>query len=155
MNAQLAELIQAVERGVPVLRATAVELDRMEREQERISANALSAAILRDPLMSLRVLRFLQSHRTRSQTADITTIAHALMMLGMARFFREFAALPILEDEPGLSADAAAVARAALSRSRLAALLAADHVGGMCQRLVVKVFEQHGEFSYLSAKSWK
>jgi hypothetical protein len=126
MDARLAELIESVEAGVPVLRATAETLVRMERDQDRVSASALSAAILRDPLMTLRVLRFLQSHRTRSQTADITTIAHALMMLGLARFFREFCALPILEDHPGLGPHASWCVRAAMSESRLAALLARD-----------------------------
>lgn len=129
MDARVTDLIESVEAGLPVLRATAVELERMERDEDRLSANALSAAILRDPLMTVRVLRYLQSHRTRSQTADITTIAHALMMLGLARFFREFAELPVLEDQPGLSEEASLYARAALSRSRLAALLARDWAG--------------------------
>jgi len=123
---QLAELLQPVEAGVPVLRATALELERLERDQDRISGNALSAAILRDPFMTLRVLRFLQSHRTRSQTADITTIAHALMMLGQTRFFREFSKLPMLD--VALKPHPAALARiqAGMSQARLAALLARD-----------------------------
>jgi hypothetical protein len=122
----LAELMQSVEAGVPVLRATANELARMERDQDRISGNALSGAILRDPLMTLRVLRFLQSHRTRSQTADITTIAHAIMMLGQARFFREFSPMPILEDRADLGPSTLVRVRAAMSQSRLAALFARD-----------------------------
>ena len=117
----LAELLKSVEAGVPVLRTTAIELERMERDQDRISGNALSAAILRDPFMTLRVLRFLQSHRTRSQTADITTIAHALMMLGQARFFREFRKLPILDMELKSHLGALASIQAGMSRARLAA----------------------------------
>lgn len=122
----LAELLESMEAGVPVLRATALELKRLERDQERISGSSLSTAILRDPLMTLRVLRFLQGHRTRSQTVDITTIAHAIMMLGQARFFREFADLPVLE--VGLRSYPAAMQsiRAAMSRARLAALFARD-----------------------------
>lgn len=123
---QLAELLQSVEAGVPVLRATALELERLERDQDRISGNALSAAILRDPFMTLRVLRFLQSHRTRSQTADITTIAHALMMLGQARFFREFRKLPLLDVELKPHPETLVRVRAGMSRARLAALLARD-----------------------------
>lgn len=121
-----AELLQAVETGVPVLRSTALELARLERDQDRISGNALSSAVLHDPFMTLRVLRYLQSHRTRSQTADITTIAHALMMLGHTRFFREFADLPVLEEALDLHPEALAAIRAGMSRSRLAALLARD-----------------------------
>jgi len=122
----LTALLKAVEAGVPVLRTTAIELERLERDQDRISGNALSAAILRDPFMTLRVLRFLQSHRTRSQTADITTIAHALMMLGQARFFREFTKLPILDAALNLHPSALARIQAGMSRARLAALFARD-----------------------------
>ena len=125
-DAELAELVQSVEAGVPVLRATATELARMEREQDRISGNALAAVILRDPLMTLRVLRFLYSHRTRSQTADITTIAHAVMMMGLARFFREFGELAVLEEQMNLGAEAIDRVRAAMSRARLGALFARD-----------------------------
>ena len=122
----LAELLESVEAGVPVLQATALELKRLERDQDRITGNALSAAILIDPLMTLRVLRFLQSHRTRSQRVDITTIAHAIMMLGQARFFREFAELPILEAALRPYPSALESIRAAMSRARLAALFARD-----------------------------
>ncbi|MCC6535488.1 MAG: HDOD domain-containing protein [Burkholderiales bacterium] len=121
-----AELVRSVEDGVPVMQATVDELARLERDQERVSSGTLSAAILRDPLMTLRVLRYLQSHRTRSQTADITTIAHAIMMLGLARFFREFAALPALEAPLATAPQAAEVAHALMSRARLAALYARD-----------------------------
>jgi len=126
MDAALAEFIQWIEDGVPVLPATATELARMEREQDHVSANQLAATILRDPLMTLRVLRFLQNHRTRSQTADITTIAHALMMLGQARFFREFDHLGVLDESIGRDAAASVRARELLSQSRLAALFARD-----------------------------
>src|SRR5262245_5889017 len=94
----LDRLLALGESGVPVLRATVEELARLERAQERISSGELATAILRDPLMTLRVLNYLYRHRTRSQTHDITTIAHAIMMLGLGRFFREFDALPAIED---------------------------------------------------------
>lgn len=122
----LAEVLAAVEAGLPVLRATALDLHRLERDQDRISGNALSAAILRDVFMTLRVMRFIQSHRSRSQTVDITTIAHAIMMLGQARFFREFKELPVVDVQ--LKAHPRAVARihAGMSRARLAGMFARD-----------------------------
>ena len=118
------ELVARADAGVPVLRVTAQEIARVGSEQEHLSGNALPLAILRDPFMTLRVLRFLASHRTRSQTADITTMAHAIIMLGHARFFREFQDLPVLEAH--LRGAAAARMRMLMSRSRLAALLARD-----------------------------
>ena len=110
--------------GVPVLRVTALEIARIGAAQDHLATNSISAAILRDPLMTLRVLRFLYAHRTRSQTADITTMAHAIFMLGQARFFREFEVLPLIEDV--CAGAALAALRALMSRARLAALLARD-----------------------------
>jgi hypothetical protein len=120
----LDRLLALGESGVPVLRATVDELARLERAQERISSAELATTILRDPLMTLRVLHYLSRHRTRSQTHDITTIAHAIMMLGLQRFFREFSALSAIEDMLGDKADRISAARAGASRMRLAALFA-------------------------------
>jgi len=122
----IASLVELVESGVPVLRATAADLAKLERDPERVSGAALATVILRDPPMTLRVLRFLQSHRTRSQTQDITTIAHAIMMLGHARFFREFQALPVIEDAVGGTGERLHAIRTEMSCARLAALLARD-----------------------------
>lgn len=122
----LTEVLAAVEAGLPVLRATALDLDRFERDQDRISGTALSAAILRDPFMTLRVMRFIQSHRSRSQTVDITTIAHAIMMLGQARFFREFQKRPMVDVQLKAHPRAVALIHAGMSRARLAALFARD-----------------------------
>jgi hypothetical protein len=123
-EALVERLLQQAVEGVPVLRATAAAIDSLRAEPERVASSALVGAILRDPLMTLRVLRFLYSHRTRSQTADITTIAHAIIMLGQARFFREFEALPVVEDR--LCGEPLEALRKIMSRSRLAALLARD-----------------------------
>jgi hypothetical protein len=123
-DALVERLLQQAAAGVPVLRVTAAEMARMRAEEERIPGNTLAGVILRDPLMTLRMLRFLYSHRTRTQTADITTIAHAIMMLGQARFFREFGDLPAVEERVG--GVALDQVRIVMSRSRLAALFARD-----------------------------
>lgn len=117
-------LLERAAEGVPVLRVTAEEIARLRQEQDRISGNAIASAILRDPLMTLRVLRFLYGRRTRSQNADITTIVHAIMMLGQARFFREFEHVPVLEE--CLGGEPMEQMRSLMSRSRLAALFARD-----------------------------
>lgn len=111
---------------LPVLRATATALRRLEANIDRISGNDLAQAILRDPLMTLRVIRFITGHRTRSQTQDITTIAHALMMLGLSRFFREFHDLPVLQDELRANPAALGAALTTLSRARTASLYARE-----------------------------
>ena len=122
----LDRLLALGESGFPVLRATIEALARLERAQEQLASHDLAQAILRDPLMTLRVLHYLYRHRTRSQTHDITTIAHAIMMLGLQRFFREFSALPAIEDVLADCPERVAEARAAASRMRMASLLARD-----------------------------
>ena len=122
----LDRLLALGESGFPVLRATIDALARMELAQEQLASHELAQAILRDPLMTLRVLHYLYRHRTRSQTHDITTIAHAIMMLGLQRFFREFHALPAIEDVLVDCPETLTGVHAAASRMRMASLLARD-----------------------------
>jgi HD-like signal output (HDOD) protein len=82
----------------PVLRHTVQELEKMRADAERVNGRVLAAVILQDPMMTLRVLAYIENRRRRSQNADITTIEHALMMIGIDPFFREFEYLPLVED---------------------------------------------------------
>jgi HD-like signal output (HDOD) protein len=58
----------------------------------------LSSIILQDPMMTLRVLAYIEEHRRKSQMVDITTIERALMMIGVGPFFQAFDNLPLLEE---------------------------------------------------------
>lgn len=83
---------------LPVLRHTVVELEKLRSNAEFANGRVLSSVILQDPLMTLRVLAYIESHRRKSQNTDITTIERALMMIGIDPFFREFQNLPLVED---------------------------------------------------------
>jgi HD-like signal output (HDOD) protein len=82
----------------PVLRHTVQELERLRENAEHVNGRVLSSVILQDPMMTLRVLAYIESHRRKSQNADITTIERALMMIGVDPFFREFEYLPLVEE---------------------------------------------------------
>lgn len=84
---------------IPVLRHTVHELDQLRANAEHVNARVLSRIILRDPLMTLRVLGYIERHRKQRQTTDITTIERALMMIGINPFFNEFQELPLVEDQ--------------------------------------------------------
>ncbi|HTY04713.1 MAG TPA: HDOD domain-containing protein [Rhodocyclaceae bacterium] len=86
------------EAKLPVLRHTVSELEQLRANAETVNGRVLSSIILQDPLMTLRVLGYIESHRRKSQNADITTIERALMMIGIEPFFREFENLPLVED---------------------------------------------------------
>jgi len=83
---------------IPVLRHTVQELELLQTDAERVNARVLSGVILHDPLMTLRVLAYIEQRRKQRQTTDITTIERALMMIGMNPFFRDFQDLPLIED---------------------------------------------------------
>ena len=87
------------EAKLPVLRHTVQELERMRANAENVNGRVLSGTILRDPMMTLRVLAYIESNRRARQTTDITTIERAIMMIGIAPFFREFQYLPQIEDQ--------------------------------------------------------
>jgi HD-like signal output (HDOD) protein len=83
---------------LPVLRHTVHELDQLRANAERVNGRVLSSIVLQDPMMTLRVLAYIENHRRKSQTSDITTIERALMMIGVEPFFRDFHDLPLIED---------------------------------------------------------
>jgi hypothetical protein len=124
VDAILPQILRLLQLDLIVLSASVPLVRGLREMQDRTAVPALANAILRDPLLTLHVLRFLARHRNRVRSAEITTVTHAVLMLGHARFFREFEALQPIEDRFG--ADCSAAVRAIASRARLAALLARD-----------------------------
>jgi len=84
--------------SLPVLRATKRRLGEMREDLDDLDARELAHLILRDPIMTVRVLAYIQPFRGRSLQHDITTIAGAVMMSGLLPFFRRFDNLPSIED---------------------------------------------------------
>jgi HD-like signal output (HDOD) protein len=85
-------------KSLPVLTRTLRELAVLREHENTVSARSIAQVILRDPLMTLRVLAFIESRQRHSQHCEITTIERALMMIGITPFFNHFEALPTLED---------------------------------------------------------
>jgi len=85
------------EANLPVLRHTVQELDRMRANADNVNGRQLAATILRDPMMTLRLLAYIESNRRARQITDITTVERAIMMIGIVPFFRDFNELPQIE----------------------------------------------------------
>lgn len=83
--------------SLPVLRHTMAELDRLREDAENVNGRTLASVITHDPLMTLRVLAYIENNRRAGQSTDITTIERALVMTGIGPFFRDFQSLPLLE----------------------------------------------------------
>ena len=84
---------------LPVLKRTVLELEKLRDNAENVNAHVLAGIILQDPLMTMRVLAYIERRRGKNQNGDITTIARALMMIGINPFFRDFENLPLVEDQ--------------------------------------------------------
>lgn len=84
---------------IPVLRHTVQQLNELRDTAETINTRKLANIIEHDPLMTLRVFRTMQERRSRSQSADITTIERSLVMLGIQGFYESIENLPIIEQQ--------------------------------------------------------
>jgi HD-like signal output (HDOD) protein len=82
---------------LPVLRHTAQQLDELRLGSEEVDVRKLTAIILHDPLMVLRVFGHIEKNRGKRQVTDIATVERAVMMIGVGPFFEQFQNLPIIE----------------------------------------------------------
>lgn len=89
---------------MPILRQTARRLEEARKNLDRVSGRDISRIVLQDPLMAVRVLAYIQPYRGKHLRSDITTIASAVMMLGVEPFFSKFenplTIEAMLHDEP-------------------------------------------------------
>lgn len=83
---------------LPVLRVTKRRIEEMREHIDRVDARELARMILQDPIMTVRVLAFIQPIHGKSLQHDITTIASAVMMMGIHPFFAHFSELNTVED---------------------------------------------------------
>jgi len=85
--------------SLPVLRITRRRLDDMRENLNRVDARELAHIVLQDPIMTVRVLAYIQPMRGRFLQHDITTIGGAIMMAGIEPFFQRFENLPTIEEQ--------------------------------------------------------
>ena len=138
------------QQALPVLRRTVRELDALRADPERAGSRQIATIVLSDPLMTMRMLTHIETHRGQSQNHDITTIERAVMMIGLEPFFRIFDDLPTVEDALKEHPRALVGVLRIIARARRVAELAREFaVTGL--RLLVA---SGGEARILSAGSW-
>ena len=72
---------------IPILRQTARRLEEARSNIDSINGRDIANIVLQDPLMAVRVLAYIQPLSGKRLRSDITTIANAVMMLGVEPFF--------------------------------------------------------------------
>ncbi|OGS91154.1 MAG: metal-dependent hydrolase [Gallionellales bacterium GWA2_60_18] len=83
---------------LPVLKQTARDLAALREDDKRLTAIAVAGVIARDPVLTVKLLRYLQRHKRLSQTTEVVLVEQALLMLGLEPFFNHVPASPLIEE---------------------------------------------------------
>ncbi|MDB5799373.1 MAG: Histidine kinase [Rhodocyclales bacterium] len=111
---------------LPVLRRTVRALTELRTDEDNVSGRRIATVVLQDPLMTLRVLVYIEANRRSAQNHDITTIERAIMMLGITPFFEKFSDLPTVEEQLSNHPRSLLGVLHVISRARQAATYAYD-----------------------------
>jgi len=109
---------------IPVLQHTLDEIRALRDRFDDIGIRDITRLVKHDPLLSVRLMRYLEARRHTAQVTDVTTLERVLLMIGMSGFFRAFGTSPVLESELESCASASRRCRRACARAYLAAQLA-------------------------------
>ncbi len=82
---------------LPVLRHTARDLALLQQDEQNLTAHSIAQAINHDPLMTVKLLRYLQNNKRKAQTTELVQVEQALLMLGTEPFFNHVAPEPLIE----------------------------------------------------------
>jgi HD-like signal output (HDOD) protein len=83
---------------IPVLARTAGAVEDLRLIEDEVDANLIGESVAADPLMTLRVLAYASANRPQRMLTDTETVTAAIVMMGIAPFFRAFHDLPSVED---------------------------------------------------------
>lgn len=83
---------------IPVLKITAREIARLKEDEEKLSARALTATVMNDPMMVFRVLSYSQQHKSKQQLQDLLQVEQAILMMGTTSFFKNLPTDFLVED---------------------------------------------------------
>jgi len=109
---------------IPVLRETAEQIEELRAREDEVDAHLLAPVVGADPLMCLKLLAHVSSHRSSHRVTDTETATAALVMMGIGPFFRNFGPQPTVQDKLADDARALAGLMRLLARSQRAARFA-------------------------------
>lgn len=83
---------------IPVLKSTAREIERLKQDEDNVTARDITSVCIRDPMMTFKILRYMQTHKRSNQLQDLVLVEQAIMMMGLGTFFKNLPPNPIVED---------------------------------------------------------
>ncbi len=109
---------------IPVLQETAEQLEELRAREDDVDARLLASVVSADPLMCLKLLAHVSTHRSSSRITDTETATAALVMMGIGPFFRQFGPQPTVEQRLKNQPEALDGLHRVLTRARRAACFA-------------------------------
>lgn len=110
---------------LPVFSHTISELSKLSLRGERAPLNDITELVLHDPLLTFRLLAAVNNRKSRLG-GEITTVEHAIMMMGVQPFFHRFTRLTSVEERLSSNPRALSALRRVASRAHHAAYQARD-----------------------------
>ena len=83
---------------IPVLKQTARNLQALEQDEQHMCARSIAHVVKYDPLMTVKLLRYLQQHKHRSQEHDVVEVEQMIMILGLEATLNKVSAKPLVEE---------------------------------------------------------
>ena len=83
---------------IPVLASTAAALEALRAEEDSVDPSMLAAIIEKDPFMTVKMFAYVAAQRKGMVTTDQESILSAIVMTGVAPFFRSFGPQYTVED---------------------------------------------------------
>jgi HD-like signal output (HDOD) protein len=109
---------------IPVLDETAQQLEELRAREDDVDARLLARVVSADPLMCLKLLAHVSTHRSSKRITDTETATAALVMMGIGPFFRQFGPQPSVQDRLSGQPEALEGLQRVLARARRAACFA-------------------------------
>jgi HD-like signal output (HDOD) protein len=109
---------------IPVLSETAEQIESLRAREDDVDARLLAEVASSDPLMCLKLLAHVSTHRSSKRITDTETATAALVMMGIGPFFSRFGPQPTVQDKLRDQPDALEGLIHVLQRSRRAACFA-------------------------------
>jgi len=86
------------QQPLPVLRRTVDTFARFTQNIDDATRREIASTVQCDPLMTMRLLTHIETHRKVTQNNDIATVGSAIIMMGIMPFFRAFRDMPTVEN---------------------------------------------------------
>ncbi|HQU98631.1 MAG TPA: HDOD domain-containing protein [Nitrosomonas sp.] len=94
---------------IPVLKQTARNISKLQHDAQHMNARSFAQIVKNDPLMTVKLLRYLQSHKQLAQKHDVIEIEQIALMIGLETTLEKVAPEPLVEEILNQSGNMAAL----------------------------------------------